>query len=919
MEVEEINLLSEDEMETSDEDADIRKLLQLSDGEAEMDAEEEKEEVVIISSDEEDVDMCEVSDTDEEIEILGEIPRCDIERSDDKRKLNDVRSPRKNIEWLGEGKKEKVQNNIHYKEAILDGSLQVKINQTVLISPTDSPQPYVGIVKKLYMTSSGEGKVHVQWFGRESDTVLGEDSSDPTQLFLLKQCDDLNILSIWKQCAVNMLDEPEQRKWKTNQVKFPELNNDGVSFWCQQVYDAEKVRFEYIDSASGDLTAVCHCNLEKDEDNGRKLISFSEEDAEISVITWDRAPMKAEDCVYIKADATKLKDNHEVFHENYDKEKYPEKYRKRNKYVQGSCAVTPLPFKIGRIENIFKRSTEVKISVRMFCRPEETHKKEVAHTKDEHELYWTDLVNTVDISDIQGRCWVKFAGQDESDESLAAAWALEGNNRFYFCQWYDQDSKIFKNPPTAAQKIGQNDSTCKAFPPVQKKLKSLDIFSGCGGLSEGLHQAGVAECWWAVDNHHPAAEAYRLNHPKATVFEEDCQLLLDKAKKGATTNETGQKIPRPGEVDFIVGGPPCQGFSGLNRFNEREKSQSKNELVKTFLEFCDYFKPKFFIMENVQNFAHFKKNKMLRHCIGACVRMGYQCCFGILQAGQYGLPQARRRFFLLAAAPGERLPQLPQPTHVFRPTNLAVVVGSSRLGSCWGEGGGAPFRAVTVRDCIGDLPEVGNGSLFYTFESLGNNASAFHRRIRAGSRRLFDHTTEESSPLLAARIENIPKERGSDWRDLPNKVVQLKDGSKCQKMNYLYRDVKQGRLGVCPCMEGMDGKCARQHNTLIPWCLAHTANKHNNWAGAFGRVEWDGYFDTVTTKVNPMGKQGRLLHPSLNRVLSVRECARAQGFPDTFRFYGSLRDMYRQIGNAVPPPLAKAIGLEVRRVLGGAR
>jgi DNA (cytosine-5)-methyltransferase 1 len=62
-----------------------------------------------------------------------------------------------------------------------------------------------------------------------------------------------------------------------------------------------------------------------------------------------------------------------------------------------------------------------------------------------------------------------------------------------------------------------------------------------------------------------------------------------------------------------------------------------------------------------------------------------------------------------------------------------------------------------------------------------------------------------------------------------------------------------------------------------------------------------------------MSKQGAVVHPNQNRVLSVRECARSQGFPDTFKFAGVIHDMYRQVGNAVPPPLARAIGLEVRK------
>ncbi|KAK2119400.1 DNA (cytosine-5)-methyltransferase 1 [Saguinus oedipus] len=105
---------------------------------------------------------------------------------------------------------------------------------------------------------------------------------------------------------------------------------------------------------------------------------------------------------------------------------------------------------------------------------------------------------------------------------------------------------------------------------------------------------------------------------------------------------------------------------------------------------------------------------------------------------------------------------------------------------------------------------------------------------------------------------------------------------------------------------------ARQFNTLIPWCLPYTGNWHNHWAGLYGRLEWDSCFSTTATNPEPMGKQGHVLHPKQHRVVSVRGCARSQGFPDTYWLFGNILDKHRQVGNAVPPPLAKAIGLEIK-------
>jgi DNA (cytosine-5)-methyltransferase 1 len=97
--------------------------------------------------------------------------------------------------------------------------------------------------------------------------------------------------------------------------------------------------------------------------------------------------------------------------------------------------------------------------------------------------------------------------------------------------------------------------------------------------------------------------------------------------------------------------------------------------------------------------------------------------------------------------------------------------------------------------------------------------------------------------------------------------------------------------------------------------LIFACSRHNQWAGLYGRLDLDGHFSTTITNPEPMGKQGRVLHPTQNRVVSVRECARSQGFPDTFKFHGQVLDKHRQVGNAVPPPLARALGVELLKAM----
>lgn len=101
----------------------------------------------------------------------------------------------------------------------------------------------------------------------------------------------------------------------------------------------------------------------------------------------------------------------------------------------------------------------------------------------------------------------------------------------------------------------------------------------------------------------------------------------------------------------------------------------------------------------------------------------------------------------------------------------------------------------------------------------------------------------------------------------------------------------------------------------MPWCLPNTAARHNNWRGLFGRLDKKGHFPTSTTDPQPMGKVGQVFHPDQDRIVSVRECARSQGFPDTYIFHGTIHQKHKQVGNAVPPPLAFALGYALKQAM----
>ncbi|CAG2100678.1 unnamed protein product, partial [Medioppia subpectinata] len=389
------------------------------------------------------------------------------------------------------------------------------------------------------------------------------------------------------------------------------------------------------------------------------------------------------------------------------------------------------------------------------------------------------------------------------------------------------------------------------------------------------------------------------------VFEENENVnhFLDLLLKGVKCDQSGQVFPQKGDIDMILGGPPCQGFSGMNSF-------------------VDYYRPKYLLFENVRNFALFKNSMILKLMMSCLVGMGYQCQFAILQSGLYGLPQTRRRTIIIGSSSGNPLPKYPEPTHVFsrRQCQLSITVDNKKY-MALNNTHLAQFRALTVADAISDLPHLTEDYAIHRVVPYDASHRISHYQMilkqNVDENCLNDHFCREMSELTQLRIRHIPHRLGSDWRDLPNICCTLSDGTIVEKLKYTHKDLKNGNSslgelrGVCQCAQGLDCNSKevdmKQKNTLIPWCLVHTANRQYQWSGLYGRLALNGYFPTTVTNPQPISKQGRVLHPNQNRIISVRESARSQGFPDHFILCGSVIDKYRQIGNAVPIPLSIAL------------
>jgi DNA (cytosine-5)-methyltransferase 1 len=277
-------------------------------------------------------------------------------------------------------------------------------------------------------------------------------------------------------------------------------------------------------------------------------------------------------------------------------------------------------------------------------------------------------------------------------------------------------------------------------------------------------------------------------------------------------------------------------------------------------------------MENVPGMLSLENGKVPERLNAALELLGYDSQLGILQAGFYGLPQNRWRVIVLAAAKGLKMPRFPQPTHAFPRTTIfgakafranVIMPPSTGADLFW-----RPCPTITVGDSISDLPPIDNGGGSDEMPYISPPNSPFQEMARLGSMRLYDHRAAGLDELMFARCVAVPRRPGAGWLDLPEHL-------------------KPKNL------------------------LRHGDGRYPN---RFGRLHWEGTFNTILTRAYPYWSS--VFHPEQDRVISVRESARAQGIPDRIRFTGPLYSRYRQIGNAVPPPLGKALGLEILKAAG---
>jgi DNA (cytosine-5)-methyltransferase 1 len=308
---------------------------------------------------------------------------------------------------------------------------------------------------------------------------------------------------------------------------------------------------------------------------------------------------------------------------------------------------------------------------------------------------------------------------------------------------------------------------------------------------------------------------------------------------------------RRGELDLLAGGPPCQGFSIIG---QRVLDDPRNALFREFLRVAADLQPKVVVIENVPGLATLHGGAVLREIAQAFDEAGYDAECGELLAAQYGVPQMRWRMLFVGWRKdlGWR-GGFPEPTH--GRLGIGALVPNRTVTADDAEG------FLTVADAIGDLPPIGAGETGASY--VGKPQSAFQRAMREGLRReLFNHYAPRLAAQNLARIAALRP--GQDWRDLP------------------------------------------EH--LLPPSMRRALRKDHT--RRFRRMTWEGVSRSIITRFRDP-KSGEYIHPEQDRTISIREAARIQSFPDWFAFEGTNTELYDQVGNAVPPLMARAIGEEI--------
>ena len=400
----------------------------------------------------------------------------------------------------------------------------------------------------------------------------------------------------------------------------------------------------------------------------------------------------------------------------------------------------------------------------------------------------------------------------------------------------------------------------------KKKFRVISLFSGAGGMDLGFINAGF-DIVWANDFFKEAVESYKKNVDDRIVY-------------GDITKIPSSEMPD--DIDLVIGGFPCQGFSIAN--TKRSMKDERNFLYKEMLRVIDDKKPKFFVAENVKGILSMKKGKVFGMIKKDFKKLGYNVDAKLLNAAEYGIPQARERVVIIGNRIGVKNPY-PKPTHW---------VDSKKYESKKGL-----KDPITVEETIGFLSDVrlsdkpitlDNGMVIYNHMAATNVYDKFWgRKYKVKQEDICDYLKM--------------------WRDKAGYTTKKVDdyfGYKYTAGHWFRKDNHSGSIPKpsdwweLKKILGFDNKYDKKVTTMV--------EKEIKFEQSLRITNWNRPSDTITA-TSPE------IHVNRERRLSARECAMLQTFPMDYEFVGSLNVIYRQIGNAVPVKLAEQIAKGIYDVL----
>jgi len=396
-----------------------------------------------------------------------------------------------------------------------------------------------------------------------------------------------------------------------------------------------------------------------------------------------------------------------------------------------------------------------------------------------------------------------------------------------------------------------------------KKYRVAGLFSGCGGLDLGFIKSGF-EVVWANDFNPDAVETYKTN-------------ISDHIVCGDITKIPSSDVPD--DIDVLLGGFPCQGFSVAN--TKRNMGDQRNFLYKELMRLVKDKKPKFFVGENVKGLLSMEKGQVIEMIVNDFKSLGYDVNYKLLRASDFGVPQHRERVIIIGNRLGLDNPY-PEITH--GDTNNLFNYELK--------------PHVKVKDVISHLKNLRTRDVPFIYQN----------------KKIYNHTARMNvTDKFWARKHKVNQHEICDylkfWRNKSGwstKRVDEHFGYKHTAGHWFRKDNNSGSIpNVKDWKElkkilGFDDKFDKQVTELELKDIKFEQSLRIN--------NWDSPSDTITAT-------GPEIHPNKDRRMSVRECAIIQTFPDDFIFKGSLSSMYKQIGNAVPVLLSQKISEGIKKEL----